>query len=234
MKAGGVQFGARREAQAEVWAASFGPGHTFVLASWRAVLAAILRGMEEAGEVAHIGDLRQLVGLCEKMDTEAFQPFRPEELTAIDHPRRNLQLGQIAYDVGEALIADGICNTRKLTPSSGLGYYGRYLRAGETVFFLGFDSAAWAAHKLTPLWVRFDQAAPSEVLAAIRRTNAVAEDVPVIVERDRRILLPLFVEPGVERPQIVQHVAFQTATILDAVHRLVPTSALPPVPETLS
>ncbi|MEP9374413.1 hypothetical protein [Mesorhizobium sp. KR1-2] len=214
LKSGGHDLGQRREAQAELWHASFGPGHSFVLTSWRAVLSAILREMEIARETERLDDVRQLVGLCERMDTEAFIPFRSEELTAADIPQRYMQLGQIAYDVGEALIGDGICDTKRLTAAGGLGYYGRYLRSGDIVFFLAFDCAAWATHRLSPLWLRFDNFAPPYVLDALRRGTVLPGQTTAMVEKDRRVLIPISVGAGLERPEIISMCADQVAGIL--------------------
>lgn len=149
LKAGDYAIGRRHEPEPELWHTIFGAGHTFALVSWRAVLSVIQREMEAAQELDRLEDLRQLQGLCERMDSEAFLPFR-SELTAADVPQRYVQLAQLAYDLGEALIAAGVCDSKRLTASGGMGYYGRYLRAGNLVVFSAFDSTAWHAHKLSP------------------------------------------------------------------------------------
>lgn len=217
LNAGGYPVGSRKERHAELWHAPFGAHHSFVLTSWRAVLTAILREMENARETERLDDVRQLVGLCERMDTEAFIPLRSEELTASDTPLRYMQLGQIAYDIGEALIAGGLCDRKGLQAGGGLGYFGRYLRHRDIVFFLAFDCAAWAAHKLSPLWLRFDQYATQPVLDALRGSRALDGHTPIIVEKDRRVLIPIAVLPGMERPDIIATCAEQVAAILTGI-----------------
>ena len=220
LKGGGHQMTPRREAQPELWHATFGIGHSFVLTSWRTILNAILREMETAREADRVEDVRQLVGLCERMDSEAFLPFRSEELTAADVPQRYLQLSQIAFDLGDALIGAGICDAKRLSAAGGLGYYGRYLRAGSLVFFIAFDCSAWAGHKLSPLWLKFDQYAPPPVLDALRRGTAFSGDVTVIVENARRILVPLSVAPGMERHDIIHDLVAQVSSLLDDLSRI--------------
>jgi len=217
LQAGAYEVGPRKVQQPELWHASFGKEHSFVLTSWRAVLNAILREMEAARETERLDDVRQLVGLCERMDEESFLPLRSEELTAADTPLRYIQLGQIAFDVGAALIAEGICSVDKLKASAGLGYSGRYLRHRDIVFFLAFDCAAWATHKLSPLWIRFDQYSPPAVLDALRGGKALADDLPIIVEKDRRVLIPITITPGMERPDIVASCADQITAILTSL-----------------
>lgn len=217
LRGGGYEMEARKQQQAELWHAPFGSHNSFVLTSWRAVLTGILREMESARETERLDDVRQLVGLCERMDTDAFLPLRSEELTAEDVPLRYMQLGQIAYDVGEALLADGLCDRKGLQAAGGLGYFGRYLRHRDIVFFLAFDCAAWAAHKLSPLWLRFDQYATQAALDALRGGRALDSQTPVIVEKDRRVLIPVTMSPGLERPEIIAMCADQIATILTSL-----------------
>ena len=47
-------------------------GKTVALVSWRFLLATILTGLEQAGEPSIAADVRQLVALCERMDSGRF------------------------------------------------------------------------------------------------------------------------------------------------------------------
>jgi hypothetical protein len=151
-------------------------------------------------------------------------PMRSEELTGTDAAQRYVQLGQIAYDVGELLLEDEAFDRKGLTPAGGLGFYGRYLRAYGIVFFLTFDGAAWAAHKLSPLWLRFDASAPPIVLDALRRGSVLPSDTPVIVENSRRVFVALTIEPGTERPEILRSLVLQVRGVLASLSGL-PLSA---------
>ncbi len=206
-----------REVRPELWAAAFSANHHLVLVSWRMVLIAILREMETRSETDRLDDVRQLQGLCERMDTDAFIPMRSEELTGTDAARRYVQLGQIAYDVGELLLEDAVFDRKGLTPAGGLGFYGRYLRAHGIVFFLTFDGGAWAAHKLSPLWLRFDASAPPMVLDALRRGTALPPNVPIIIESPRRVFVALAIEPGAERPEILRSLASQVEGVMTSL-----------------
>lgn len=217
LKSGNYTVGARKEPQPERWQATFGERHSFVLVSWRDVLGAMQREMEAAQEIDRLEDLRQLQGLCERMDSEAFLPFRSEELTASDVPQRYIQLAQLAYDLEEALISTGQCDAKRLTATGGLGYYGRYLRSGAVVFFSAFDSVAWHTHKLSPLWLRFDQYAPVPVLDALRRGKIGLGDTPIVIDRDKRVIVPLYIAPGDERPAIIHSLAKQASAVLTPI-----------------
>lgn len=222
LKGGDYAVSARREVQPELWCAAFGEGHHFVLTSWRAVLAAIIREMDAARETERLEDVHQLQGLCERMDSEAFLPLRDEELTGTDAPRRYLQFCDLINDVGEELVASGLCDRKGLQAGGGHGTYGRYLRSHGVVFYIGFDCAAWLAHKHSPLWLRFDQYAAPEVLSLISQRASSESRWPIIVETPRRIMVPLFVRPGVEKSEIVADVAVQVGKVLASLFRVLP------------
>lgn len=217
LKGGEYAVSARRELQPELWVAVFGSGHHFVLVSWRAALDAIFREMEMAGESERLEDVRQLQGLCERMDSEAFLPLRSEEITGTDMPRRYLQFCELVNDVGEELVSSGLCDRKGLQASGGHGFFGRYLRHGSIVFYIGFDCTAWQSHKHSPLWLRFDQYTPPEALAFLRQGASMETRWTAIVEGPRRILVPLSVAPGAEKPDLVTALADQVAGVLAAL-----------------
>ncbi|WLR93880.1 hypothetical protein [Shinella zoogloeoides] len=217
LKGGEYAVSPRREVQPELWCATFGNGHHFVLTSWRTVLAAIVREMDAARETERLEDVRQLQGLCERMDSNAFLPLRDEELTGIDAPRRYLQFCDLVNDLGEELVGSGLCDRKGLQAGGGHGYFGRYLRSGETVFYLGFDCTAWLAHKHSPIWLRFDQYAPPEVISFLRREAVSESRWTTVIESPRRILIPLIITPGAEKPEIVAALAAQVEGVMVAL-----------------
>lgn len=219
---GNYTVAARREIQPELWTTVFGNDHHFVLVSWRGVLSAIVREMEAARETERLDDVKQLQGLCERMDSESFLPLRSEELTGTDAPRRYLQFCDLVNDVGEELVASGLCDRKGLQAGGGHGYFGRYLRSHGIVFYIGFDCAAWLAHQHSPIWLRFDQYASGDVLAILHRHAATEKRWPTIVESTRRILIPLPISPATERPEIVADMAVRVGKVLAAIFRVLP------------
>ncbi|MFS2324591.1 hypothetical protein U2P60_04085 [Brucella sp. H1_1004] len=217
LKGGNYAVSARRELKPELWQASIDEKNNFVLVSWRALLSAVLREMEIRDETERLDDVRQLVGLCERMDTEAFLPLRSEELTSIETARRYVQYGQIVNDVGEALSSLNGFDHKGLTSSSGLGYSGRYIRGYGIVCFIAFDCIAWASHKLSPVWLRFDRFTPPETLDCLRRGSDFPDDIQIIVESPKRVFIPLIIEPGMERPEIVRSLAGQVERVMLAL-----------------
>ena len=146
---------------------------------------------------------------------------------------RYQQFCQIVYDVGEELLKLEGFDRKGLTPGGGLGFYGRYLRGHGITFYLVFDSAAWASYKHSPLWLRFDVNMPAPhheaVLSGLRRGILSDKDISVIVDGNRRVFVPLYIPPGVERADILHSLVQQVAAILAEIAAAVP----PPVAASL-
>ncbi|MCA1492006.1 hypothetical protein I6F11_13845 [Ensifer sp. NBAIM29] len=151
------------------------------------------------------------------MDNDAFHPFRSEELTGTDAPRLYLQFCDLVNDLGEELVGSGLCDRKGLQAGGGHGYFGRYLRSGSIVFYVGLDCTAWATHEHSPLWLRFDQYASPEVLAALRQQAASETRWTTVVEGPRRILVPLTISPGAEKPEIVAALAAQVEAVMTSL-----------------
>ena len=106
-----------------------------MLASWRALLKRMRSFAISSGDSVE-ADIRQLYGLCEQQDQEAFLPLKPHEL-APEIPRRMLQFNQLVDDAVNLARERNIINTvgLKLTPQS--HGHGRYLRLGTRAPMFG-------------------------------------------------------------------------------------------------
>lgn len=72
------------------------------LVSWRALLDVIHSALVAANELRLAGDVVQLQGLAERMDTRAFLPLRSEDLAPM-HGRRTLDYCSLVDEVAGRL-----------------------------------------------------------------------------------------------------------------------------------
>ena len=140
-----------------VKSARLNANHQLLLTSWKTLLAFILADLDAAGDLGTAADVRQLDGLCDRMDADAFLPFRPDDFGP-DVPRLIRQLGQLVDEVSALAVAAGFASKKTPTGSSrkrkGLhGSYGIHLLFGDVSVRLWLALKPWAKFYETPLWL---------------------------------------------------------------------------------
>ena len=129
-------------------------GHKMMVTSWRTVLEQMESRGSTTTDLATVADIRQLRGLTERMDNDAFLPIHPEELGQ-EVPRRMLNLADLVDDATQRAIANGWADVTGLRATPQRYGYGRYFRLHDIVVWFGIDMGSWAwvdsGH--TPLWL---------------------------------------------------------------------------------
>lgn len=224
-----VQSGARQ--------ARVGVARRLMLVNWRALLANILSDLDSAGEFLAASDLRQLQGLCDREDSEAFLPLASAELTG-DSARRILQFSDLVDDLTSRLVELGRADVHRLRAAAGKGWYGKYLRIHGVGCLLHFSAWKWSRNALTPLWLRVvgpKWAPPDTAISKHVAARAAATDIQVI-SADEGTEIPLFLPVGVAREQVFAAVLAQLIVVagwLEDVAVAAPDDS-PPPPEVIA
>lgn len=218
LKNANMVLGPRKTHSAETMYAEFGAGHGFVLTSWRDVLGAVTTAMSANNETDGLENAKQLLGLCDRMDESAFLPFRSDEVTSVDIPRRYIQLSQLANDVCDQLVQSDICSNKtldggRLTAASSPTLTGRYIRASKTVLLVCFDCGAWSRYMSSPLWLKVDQARYPWARKAFSAYGLANGYENFMVEDGKELAVPLQVVPEVERDRIMDILCRQVTEI---------------------
>lgn len=190
--------------------------------SWPAVLDAIesaLHSSEEDHRHRVLEDLRQLRGLCERLEAEGFHPIRSDELGP-DVARRQLDLRKLVEELREVLT------TQKFDPWKVTSNMRRrtsvYRFKGElygTTYFLGILYNQWKDLEDSPLWVKFREA---DSRRQRRIKEMLREEMTVLdhPKKARDILVPLELEFGVSRDGVLRHLKSQLTSIPAALSPL--------------
>ncbi len=160
-----------------------------MLTSWAALLGRMAARAAEAGESAVESDIRQLRGLANRMDEDAFLPLQSEEF-APEFPRRMRGLRRLIDDATYRGRKSGWISTSGLMVTPRRSGYGRYLRLfGSAGAWFGVDFNRWAERGDTPLWVIFNKKQSVVSLGDIRRALQLSSS-----DRHVAIHLPVGVE----------------------------------------
>jgi hypothetical protein len=141
----------------EIRTAKLTDGTVLGLVSWRTLLTRVLIATRDAREEQTPGDVVQLLGLCNDMDTEAFLPLRSEELTG-PIGRRLLQFSSMVDDLTDQLIAEGHGSKEGLRASGVSGSYGKYMWIHGYGCQLVSTMWKWNEWGYSPIWLRVTNA----------------------------------------------------------------------------
>ena len=196
--------------------------HHLGLVTWRAVLRFLLDSARDLRDEEALQDLDQLNALCQRMDEDAFTPFRAEELTNAGIARRFAQLMSLPGKVVTIAAGRGIC---KAGSASGVeSYHGQYITIGRYSLYLGLFGNLWKHHPVSPIWLQtgVNWSKNASLAADKDRLRSTLFSVSVDpsrfpVEIAGNLHLPLLIEPGVDQDQVVDQVVQQLSDLRDAL-----------------
>lgn len=198
------------------------------LVSWRALLQRMTVALERVGDFQRLADIRQLNGLCEKMDSTAFQPLLSEELTSTIG-NRVLQFGKLASDWTDTLVSRGDADTKGLRATGGNGWFGRYLRLRGYAGFLHFSAWKWANWGESPIWLWLK--GPNWKVSPHVSKALKASGIPFRDSAKDGCVIPIELLYGVEKEAVTAHALQQIALIIKVLPPLeAKVGALPGIP----
>ncbi|WP_419937000.1 hypothetical protein [Candidatus Palauibacter sp.] len=179
-----MALGSSRDDSDGLRSATVDDGAHMLLTSWTSLLDRMATKVAHAADSHTEADLRQLRGLCEREDGEAFLPLRSEEF-ALEFPRRMLGLQRLVGDATNRGVRSGFIDVKGLNVTPRSWGYGRYLRLADEQAWFGVSFVRWARTRPTPLWLWF--APQRTALEPLRNANppelfddrAVPIDLPV-------------------------------------------------------
>ena len=179
--------------------ARIGDGPYLMLTSWRTLLGRMAAKVSAAADSHAEIDIRQLQGLAEQQDKEAFLPLRREELGP-QLPRRVIDLTGIVDDVvGRAEETEWVSTkgARKVATATSYGIWLTLPRAeaafGKTSPFFGVEYGSWARYRDTPLWLNFWDP-PSDLRRKLQPLRQ--ENPPELMEIGTQLRIPIELPVG--------------------------------------
>ena len=176
-----------------------------MLVSWRGLLARLSASSDDDNVE---GDIRQLQGLADEQDVDAFLPIHWEDVSP-NIGRRIQNWNRLAYDVVERGKTEKWLHTEGLRVTPQIYGYGRYFRFSgvECDFWIGVNNDRWAIDEDTPLWL--------EVVGEIPKSMETIRKALRIRDYDQWI--PIHLKKGVESHVVLEDVACQLKRIGEVV-----------------
>jgi hypothetical protein len=195
--------------------AHINPLHCLAITSWQNLLDALNSAVVSSRDVAASNDIGQLRGLCNAIDSEAFLPLRPDELSNVELPRRVINLADVAFEIVQSCEARNYCDRKGLKETNGRYTSGTYLRFGSYGSWFGLHLRLWKAFEISPLWFEFsnnDYGKAQKVRELLRGWQHSSP--PRCLDWDNEVVVPAILPAGVEKEKIIVAVVEQVGEMV--------------------
>ncbi len=196
--------------------ARIGAGPYLMITSWRGLLGRMAAKVSGAADSHTETDIRQLQGLAEQQDKEAFLPLRREELGP-QLPRRVIDLTGIVDDTVARVRKTEWVSTKGAKMVGTAASYGIWLKfpRAEAAFgkfgsYFGVSYGHWARYRDTPLWLWFWDT-PADLrrrLEQLRDRNRLE-----LVGTGKKLHIPIELPVAKERGAVLDAVADRLLSI---------------------
>ena len=192
------------------------------VASWNHVLGLLRNTAAAGGHHVIECDVQQLQGLTDRVDSYAFLPLRPDEITEVETAQRLINYSNLVESIADRLVEngiadrrDGIDDSRRLQTSHGWYTAGRYLRVYRRFgLWLGVELEVWRDSGITPLWWRIENTDFHGVRPMWSRIEELFDDVQGY---EGYKYIPIRLKTGVEEDGVIDHAVDQMTEIADTL-----------------
>jgi len=185
--------------------ARIGENRAIAMTSWFFLLGQLRMTLESHGDSILVADIRQLMGLAERMETSGFLPFTATDLTA-PTARHMLQFCDIVDGVVERTLREPWANKKRLKATATRGRWGHYLKIRGYGCQLLFSAPIWAEHPESPIWlrVRSPEWQHTEAIELAIAASSYGDEAFTIQEGHfRGVWIPLRIPEGREYETVV-------------------------------
>lgn len=203
-------------------------GVSLELLSWARVLEVMRRAVTDPDATS---DIHQLASLCMRFETDGFVPVSSEDLDDLRVPRLIMQFTGLATAIVDRALTEQLLSIKGLRPTHFAGASGRYARFDVAGFWIGSSCRAWARLGRSPIWVAFTNGpwGRAEMVREALRSWA-SSDPPraYLDEDDGAVRVPIMIQPGVDRDNVVAHAIAQLKELRECLHG----SGMPPLSDS--
>ena len=184
-----------------VQSAAVGGERRLMLTTWKHLLDRMASEAGAAGDSRAETNIRQLLGLTQRMDEDSFLPIRRGEFGP-EIPRRIRSLLDLIAKVSERGRQD-----RWVVDPRWSGTRQTMTLAGTFMWF-GIEFDLWAQYRETPLWLTVEPYGSGTKRAEVFRKleGLLEEEPPGIINDDYHLIVPIQLPVGVEQTAVVNAV----------------------------
>ncbi len=215
---------AMRSTTGDLWnVTANGNGRKMMMISWRDLLQFMIT--QASTDEKAVSDIRQLLGLTDRMDNEVFLPIQPEEISP-EIPQRIRSLPPLVDAAIERMKGLGWLrpDNKRPTIDDTINYYGRMMDFAGTRAWFGVNLEYWAQRRNTPVCIEVyssEQLPDSE--DSYRLLSKISQTFPDTDVDAEDWHIPIFLPVGVEYNTVVDEVVKRLLAIAHLIDPNGPT-----------
>jgi hypothetical protein len=205
--------------------------HTLALTSWRHLLDFLLINTARQADSATSEDIRQLIALCDRMDSNAFLPFNSIDLTNLNIPRVTGQLTTLVEHLVNALLERQIAEPTRRSFTGGKSWYGRavdFAGVHAAYGYIQYSDLRWAkyGHPVSLGIYGRNWQQPSPAVRAVLQDLEQADPPRCFIE-PQVLIVPLHIPPEEERDAVTDSLVNQVEHVVQRLRRVPAEPGLP-------
>lgn len=221
----GEAVGVHRDMGGVLWA-QLSSNRCLALTSWRTLLRCLAQDAVSRQDELYRSNIRQLEGLCDRMDMETFVPLGQGELDQ-DTGKRIRQCGELVDEVARRLVRRDGMRASGTSGGSQAGYV-KWVEYRQIVgLALHFHPYLWATKGVSPIWAEFKavtrpntwQTHPGILMYLEHRSS---DDAMGLEELGGNPCVPIPLPPQLEWEPLVEHVCSRAMKLLEGIANGVP------------
>lgn len=144
-----------------------------VIKSWNEVLNSIKSKIEQTNNINLISDLNQIIGLCDTIDQNSFQPIKDEDLSPKIPKNINSYYEIVDKVVDELKNRSNGISTKGLVKTPQRYGYHRYFATADLVMNFALKLDLWEKCADTPFWLSISTINEKEWLTTEKLTQSI-------------------------------------------------------------
>jgi hypothetical protein len=192
--------------------------HSLALITWESLLSSISDDINLKGDVAVKSDIDQLIGLCNRMNSEAFLPVSSEEISP-QIARRNIQFADLVDELIDFGKGKGLINTDGFKATSTKKHYTRYMKLGDYFGSIRICYDYWIDYANTPIWLDIRGLTWSEnkdrnrTIEVLKTLCLHKPEKMFVIEN--KCFIPLYIKLGAEKPAVIEDLFSQIMEVYE-------------------
>jgi hypothetical protein len=189
--------------------------------SWSGILG-VLELALSAEQSPLVADLKQLQGLCDLMDAQAFKPFEREDF-GVDRARRIVDYYSIVDRLTDLLKSKMGASTKNLKASPQYAGYIRYLTYEEFGLSIIFSCHHWLDYAETPFWLTIKETREKtwvyarEAHRLLKGSEALLHKRIYFEAKSERVLVPLYAPADKVEDDVINDLYKQIADVVSII-----------------